>query len=528
MLIVTHVRVSARVDWARQSVKYYKARLRRLAGDWAGHGRVGERFRDPEHPYAEDLDLFGRGSLFEMISTARTSSGESTLARWLLAPAAPMDIKARQEAVIELRDRLDLRHDLALTGEHLRTETDPTGLSQWGAGRPLLLFRNDRLVLFLCSLAALATFLGFFAGLLTLRPFLGMVVVNTALMAWVAKRALAATHAVDTPVRDLALMAVLLARLEREQFQTPALAALHRTFTTDSTPASVRIARLRRLVEMLDSAHNMFFAPVAFVLLWVPQFALAIEAWRRRNGAAVNQWIAALGELEALCSLAGYLYEHPSAVFAEFVDRGPLFEANGLAHPLLPESSAVPNDLTLATSCPLLIVSGSNMSGKSTLLRAVGLNTVLAWAGAPVRARSLRVSPLTLGASIRTLDSIQEGRSRFFAEITRLRQITALTEQDRPVLFLLDELLSGTNSHDRRIGAEAILKGLVSRGAAGLATTHDLALTQIAESMAPRAANVHFEDVLEAGQMRFDYRLRQGVVTHSNALELMRSIGLDV
>jgi DNA mismatch repair ATPase MutS len=196
---------------------------------------------------------------------------------------------------------------------------------------------------------------------------------------------------------------------------------------------------------------------------------------------------------------------------------------------LIPETRNVRTDLKLSDEeRRVLIVSGSNMSGKSTLLRTVGINTVLALAGAPIRARRLRLTPLQVGASIRIQDSLQAGASRFYAEITRLRQIVELTEGELPVLFLLDEILHGTNSHDRRIGAEGVVRGLIERGAIGLITTHDLALARIAEELAPRAANVHFEDHLEEGKMTFDYRLRPGVVERSNALELMRSVGLEV
>jgi DNA mismatch repair ATPase MutS len=188
----------------------------------------------------------------------------------------------------------------------------------------------------------------------------------------------------------------------------------------------------------------------------------------------------------------------------------------------------VRNDVVLGGAQQLFIVSGSNMSGKSTLLRTVGINAVLAQAGAPVRARRLRLSPLRVGVSIRILDSLQEGSSRFYAEITRLRQIVDLAGDDRPLLFLLDEILHGTNSHDRRIGAEAVVRGLVDRGALGLVTTHDLALTRMTEGLGARARNVHFEDHLEDGEIRFDYELREGVVEKSNAIALMRAVGLEV
>jgi DNA mismatch repair ATPase MutS len=242
--------------------------------------------------------------------------------------------------------------------------------------------------------------------------------------------------------------------------------------------------------------------------------------------------MATVGELEAAAALGTYAFDRPGDPFPEVLapSEGPLFDGRSLGHPLLPEASCVRNDLSLgvAGGPRALVVSGSNMSGKSTFLRTCGVNVVLALAGAPVRAAALRLSPLALGASIRVVDSLQEGESKFYAEITRLRRILDLTRGEPPVLFLLDEILHGTNSHDRRIGAEAVIRALLERGAIGLVTTHDLALARIAEEPGSRLANVHFEDTLEGGRVRFDYRLRPGVVQRSNALALMREVGLEV
>jgi DNA mismatch repair ATPase MutS len=282
------------------------------------------------------------------------------------------------------------------------------------------------------------------------------------------------------------------------------------------------------LIDILDSVRNQFFAPFAFVLLIPTQIAFAIDRWRAASGRSIQPWIDAIAELEALSSLASFAFENPDHVFPEMVENGTCFEATGLGHPLLPAARCVRNDINLGEPLRVLIVSGSNMSGKSTMMRTIGINAVLAYAGAPVRATRLRLSPLAIGASIHIQDSLQSGASRFYAEITRLKQIVELTNDERPLLFLLDEILSGTNSHDRRIGAEAIIRGLVERGAIGLTTTHDLALTKMVEPLGERATNVHFEDHLEGGKMVFDYRMQPGIVTHSNALELMRAIGLEV
>ena len=526
-LALYHEQVIERRDTAARAVRFYESALGRLTHKWAGTGNPGERFRDPDHPYAEDLDLFGRASLFELLCTARTRGGEATLAGWLKSPAPPEVVRARQAAVMDLRERVDLREDLALLGEELRTAVDAEALISWGSGEPVPLDKGTRVAAAVTSAAAIGALALWPAGY-TYAPFVAVVLLQQAWAMRPRARTLPVVRAVEQPARDLALLAALLDRLEREAFTAPLLAGLRADLDTGGIPPSERVSQLRRLVALLDSRRSGLFAPVAMVLLWDVQFAYPIEAWRRQNGALLARWLAVAGELEALAALAGYAYEHPDDPFPEIVDRGPCFEGEDAGHPLLPVEACVRNNLTLGPDLRLLIVSGSNMSGKSTMLRTLGTNTVLALAGAPVRATRLRLSPLAIGASLRVQDSLQGGTSRFYAEITRLRRIVDLTEGDLPLLFLLDEILHGTNSHDRRIGAEAVIRGLVERGAVGLVTTHDLALAEIAGQFGTAAANVHFEDHLEDGKMTFDYRLRTGVVRKSNALELMRAVGLDV
>jgi DNA mismatch repair ATPase MutS len=264
------------------------------------------------------------------------------------------------------------------------------------------------------------------------------------------------------------------------------------------------------------------------LLLWDLHLSYSIENWRRVSGPAIRRWLNAVGEIEAISSLAGYYYEHPGDVFPEFMPERPCFDATAIGHPLLDENRVVRSDVRLDGELRFLVVSGSNMSGKSTLLRTLGINAVLAQAGAPVRAKRLIMSPLAIGASIRITDSLHNGVSRFYAEILRIRQIVNQTGGISPVFFLVDEFLQGTNSNDRSVGAEALVRGLLRRGAVGLITTHDLALAEIAGRLGRQAANVHFEDRIDGGRMYFDYKLRQGVVQTSNAIELMRSVGLSV
>jgi hypothetical protein len=530
VLVVVHARIVERLERSQRAIQFYERGVARLEDHWTGTGETGERFRNPNHLYSEDLDLFGKGSLFELLSMARTRAGEDFLAGWLMAPASKAEVDARQEAVRELRPMLDLREDLAVLGATVRSGLDPDAAAGWGEA-PEVRFPAGALYIAPAFGAAILISFGLYmAGVFTRTPFLAVLFAEMAYAFFLGTQTSRVTQAVESPSHDLVLLAELLRRLESETFRAPLLQQLHGGLKAANQPnASVQIAHLGRLGARLDWTENKVFQPIAFVLLWTAQVAMAVERWRRSSGRHIRQWIDTAGEFEALCSLAGYSYEHPADVFPDLADiPNGWFEAEALAHPLMPESHSIRNDVRFGGDTRLWIISGSNMSGKSTLLRTIGINTVLAWAGAPVRAARLKISPLSLGVSIRVQDSLQDGRSRFYAEITRLREIIALTNGVRPVLFLLDELLSGTNSHDRQIGAAAIVQALIQRGALGLISTHDLALAHIADVLPGRAINVHFADTLRNGELHFDYQLQPGVVERSNALDLMRSVGLEV
>ncbi|MCK6554865.1 DNA mismatch repair protein MutS [Candidatus Binatia bacterium] len=527
-LVVLHENVIRARQRAQRAAGFYERGVARLAGRWAGTGATGEGFADAAHPYAGDLDVFGHGSLFDLLCTARTRAGEERLANWLLAPALPNVVRARHAAVTELRPRLDLREDLAVLGSDVRVGVEPEALTAWGTAPSMLPVRWARPAALAAVTLTVLALLAWQSGSTGPLPFGVALAAEGTLGLALRRRVQRVIRAVERPTRDLALLTELLARLERESFAAPRLVELRCQLDVDGEPPSRQIARLRRRVDLLDARRNQFFAAIGPLLLWSTQCALAIEAWREKSGPAIGDWLAAIGELEALGALAAYSAEHPDDPFPEVLESGRCFHGEAVGHPLLPESVGVRNDVRLDHEVQLFIVSGSNMSGKSTLLRTVGTNTVLALAGAPVRARRLTVSPLAVGASMRVVDSLQAGASHFYAEITRLRYLLDLTAGTVPVLFLLDEILHGTNSHDRRIGAEAVVRELVARGAIGLVTTHDLALARIAEALAPHAVNVHFQDHLEDGRMVFDYRMQPGVVTKSNALGLMRAVGLRV
>ena len=436
-------------------------------------------------------------------------------------------IRERHLAVAELRPQLDLAEDLAVLAEDAQVGVHPEALIRWAEapnrmGPPRLRWLAPALA----AGAVAGVFIWAFWGM---AAPLVLVVVLEAVLTYRLRHPLAEVlHGTEQTFHGLELLSGMLARLERHRFQSPRLQTLQRELLSHHMPGSRALARLNTIVDLIDSREHFLVRTLDAPFMYSVQVALAAERWRRAHGHAGRSWVTAIGEIEALLSFATYSYEHPADPFPEFVAGTALFDGTEIGHPLVPSAACVRNSVRVGADTRVLLVSGSNMSGKSTLLRSVGINVVLAMAGAPVRARALRLTPLRLGASIRINDSLQEGSSRFYAEITRLRKIFDLAGGQPALMFLLDELLQGTNSKDRRIGAEGVVRALVERGAVGLISTHDLALTEIGGLPDGYLHNVHFQDELENGRMQFDYRLREGVVTRSNGLELMRSIGLDV
>ncbi|MGH9735131.1 MAG: MutS-related protein [Candidatus Acidiferrales bacterium] len=546
VLMVLHERILRQKAHAETAASLYRSGLARIDDKWTGTGATGERFRDLKHVYAEDLDLFGRGCLFELLSTARLPMGEERLASWLTNFSPVRDVVGRQKTVAELRDKLDLREDIALTTEDLRPRVNPASLNSWAEATPLLTDQTLRSVFASLALAAIGAFIYMFFGE-RIWPLAAILAVELILYRTWHDRAERVMSTLNSNAEGLILFSRILERIEREPFTSPHLQ--QRANDLRSQSASIAVRSLSRIVFWIDGREGMLAKVLDLPLLYSLQTGFAADAWRMRWGKYVRSWMDTAAEVEALLSLASYSFEHPSDPFPEFVGSElaaagparastdanpprttgiPIFDGDELGHPLIAQRDCVRNSVRLDSALRIMLVSGSNMSGKSTLLRAVGINVVLAMAGAPVRAKSLRLTPVALGTRIRSTDSLQEGRSNFYTEILHIRSVFELLNHGAPLLFLFDELLEGTNSKDRLIGAGGLLRALGEGGAIGIVTTHDLALTAIARSLASSIQNFHLEDHVENGQMRFDYHLRNGVVTRSNAIELMRIVGLRV
>jgi hypothetical protein len=509
--------------------RFYDRAIQRVNGNWARSEFTGQEFSDPNHVYAADLNVVGEGSLFELLCIVRTSLGRRGLANYLLQTPALEESALRQEAVRELRGRTDLRERVATLGEFEFLETQHATFEQWLTS-PRLSFPSALPVIAAATSALLVAIV--VAGLLGVVPWIevaGWAVPFIAFHIAVGLIFRDRVNRMAQSLRPISLETRILREglhlLETEQFESSKM----RQISGQLQSGSRSIRQLERLLDLLAQRDKDWFAGPSRLLLAGTQLCMAIERWQRKHGQSLLTWIEAWAEFEALNALAAYGYENPDNTFPELAAGLACLQARNLGHPLLPHDSCITNDIELITpESPFYIVSGSNMSGKSTLLRAIGLNAVLAFAGAPVRAGALRVSGLSIFASLSIVDSLLNGKSKFLAEVDRLRQAIESAVPDRPVLFLVDEIFSGTNSRDRRIAAEAIVRTLVDRGAIGALSTHDLALTEIAGAEGLNGINVHMGSRDHADPMDFDYRLKPGVTTETNALAIARMAGVPV
>ena len=527
-LVVVHARIIRRRDLAAAGVRHHELGLLRVNGE---HGKLpvrGEGLASEAHPYAVDLDLFGRSSILQLVDATQTRFGESRLVGWLDGSdrSSRDALRARQEAVRDLVTRPELRERLAVLGALVAEngKPDPTPMIAWAESAETLggsLTRAFVRVWPFVTIGAIAAgrVLGWPSGIAWL-PYL-------ASFGWALltrNRASKVSDAVTRHEGGVRAYVELIALVEKEKFEASRLKELGERLAG----ATAELRRLRTIVGFLEARANevfrLFLSP--FVLL-EQNCVLWLESWRANNGKKMRGWFEVLGEIEALSSLAQLGFDNESYSYPELVDD-PTFVAEDLGHPLIPAARRVGNDIAFEAPGHAIVITGSNMSGKSTLLRAAGIGVVLGLAGGPVCARSLKLGPLRLATSMRITDSLEQGTSRFYAELKRLKTIVGMSGEGPGVFFLLDEVLHGTNTRERLIGARAVVRSLLGRGALGAVSTHDLAIGDLEKEMPGRVSNVHFEEQVEGDRMTFDYKLRSGVVQSSNALRLMKAVGLEV
>jgi hypothetical protein len=483
---------------------------------------------DAERPVARDLNLFGRASLAHLLGTVHTPYGKQILADWLLHPAEPQEIARRQAAVADLAPQIELRQELQAGVRPMeKNPPDLESFLRWAEGEPWML-RRPGLTWVARILAVLtpAALLGFIFGPLPAFPFLLLFLINFVISYVFAKPVHGAFDLLESKDGEFQLYAGALERIAGHSFVSEDL-------TVHSKPAHYWMEILHRGIELSRTRHSSYLHfPLQTLFLWDFHVLRRLEKWQQAAGSHARGWLAALARFECLSAFAGLRFDHPGWAFPEVSAETKRYEARGLGHPLIRDEQRVTNDVTLGPPGTFLLVTGSNMSGKSTLLRSIGINAVLAQAGGPVCATGLRMPPVALATSILVEDSLAEGVSFFMAELKRIQKIVEASDQTRTggrvLLYLLDEILRGTNTYERQVAVRRVLLHLLRRDAIGAISTHDLQLAEV-EDLISMAVPVHFQETLHPGgdpPMTFDYKMRPGVATTVNALKLMELVGL--
>jgi ABC-type multidrug transport system fused ATPase/permease subunit len=530
ILLKKHQAIRYKRDLAHQLASINQDEAARLERRYM-RSETGEQFISPTHYYAGDLDVFGKHSLFRLLNRTHTHKGQSRLAGWLLAPAGADTVQLRQQAVAELVPQLEWRQQVeALAYLEETIGRSPDALVEWATSSVSPLPGYLKIIRYLFPSITLGIFMawlmGYAPGLAVIAALgvHGLVLSQTAAR---AKEASEYTHEISVALRAFQ---GLFRQAEALTGDSVRIRAIRQALTAGGRPVSDVVGQLAKLTEGLNFRRNPYFALLfGIATLWDVQYLFGLERWKNQYGADMAQWLEALGELEALNSLAGFAYAHPTYTTPAVTDGQLLLDITSAAHPLLAPDRSVSNSLQLVGAGQTVLITGSNMSGKSTFLRTVGANVVLALAGAVVSAAQFQCSPVRVFTSMRTQDSLEESTSSFYAELKRLQTLIGLSKQTDaiPVLYFLDEILKGTNSADRHRGAEALIRQLHRTSASGFVSTHDLELGQLTDA-SDFVRNFHFQSDLINGELVFDYKLRTGICESFNASQLMRAIGIEV
>ncbi len=530
-LVIRHNRVLVAKGYALALYSINENSLKRLDGKWTSFQDVGEDFKDENHAYATDLDIFGHGSLFQWLNSAQTIFGRRKLKEVMTQlPDHPEEIIKRQEAILELSVKLAWRQRFIAEGMISSGKmTDAEPLLNW-AGEINEFYCKPTVKVVFLIMPIVTTLLIIFYYLTVLVPFYWPLLalgIQALILFSSSKERSRALNGVFKYEDSIKVYYRMLRLLEKKRFTTDLLSKFQSQLRSrDKIPAYKQVEKLAKIADSIASRGNAIFLIINIIALWDYQCMIALEKWKKRSGRLLPKWLHTIGEIEALISLAVIAHDHPKWTIPKIVEGPPFLKANALGHPLL-STERVVNDLNLQSSSGILLITGSNMSGKSTLLRTAGLNLVLAYAGAPVCADKFSCSFMRVYSCMRVSDNLEKSISSFYAELLRIKMIVEASKDIRPLFFLLDEIFKGTNSQDRHTGAKILIKQLSQKGAVGLVSTHDLELGELERESGGKVKNFHFREYYLNDQIHFDYKLRLGKATTQNALYLIRLVGIE-
>ena len=488
----------------------------------------GEQYQSKNHAYSSDLDIFGRNSLYQLLNRCTTPPGRDTLAKWLQETPTTEDIGKRQQAIEELNTQLEWRQDWQASGMHYDEERKHIDeLIEWLNNAENIVPKWVSFVRYILPAITIPVMIGAIFFSIQIGWLFILLIINSLVLAQVFKKAFEVNSQTSHGITTLKAFEVLITKVEKSEFKSPLLLELQKSFVEEDM-ASLKIKRLKKILHLLNSRNNLFYVIVNFVLLLDVHTLVRASNWKSGHAHDVESWFKSMGQLEAINSIAGYAFANPSFVMPKLNDEYFGLSTKCMGHPLIHSSERVCNDFSIENKGAITVITGSNMSGKSTFLRTLGVNVVLAMAGAPVCADELKLSRLQVFTGMRTQDNLEEHVSSFYAELKRIKQLLDLiTSNEIPILFMLDEILKGTNSVDRHTGAVALIHQLHKYNGLGLISTHDLELGKIAEDL-EFTDNYSFNSSIQNDEILFDYKLNNGVCSSFNASKLMKKMGIEI
>lgn len=513
-----------------QLIAINKQELQVLAHSFT-HLPDGIQLKPAEHPYANDLDIFGRASLYQYLNRTTSEQGQQVFANWLLRSAGTVSIQQRQEAAKELAQQTNWRQQLRVFGlEKQVTQKTATNIAGWLKEENRFInaahWKVLRIVLPLISFTVLGLHLG---GIIPAGPFYSLMLLFLAGSFAITKLIWPAYTRLNRITSELDVLSQSIRWIETATFKSPLLVELQKSYEGTPPPASQRIRQLKKILDRLDYRLNpLVFVPLSIFLYWDLQQIFSLEKWKANNQQAIGKWYAALAEIEALSTLGNLCFNHPDWVFPGLSSANGVLIGEEIGHPLIPADKRVNSSFSTQGSGQIALITGSNMAGKSTFLRSAGINIVLAMMGAPVCAKKFTVSSMQVMSSMRISDNLEESTSTFYAELKKLQEIIVAVNKKEKVFLLLDEILRGTNSADRHTGSKALIRQLIHHDATGMIATHDLELAKLSNDFPGQIHNYHFDVQVANGELYFDYKLKVGVCQSMNASILMKKIGIEL
>lgn len=529
-LIYADLKNKSHIEQTKFLISINEAELKALQHDYLKF-EDGNEFKLKEHFYANDLDIFGHASLYQYINRTNSEMGNATLAKWLLQPANKETIIQRQEAIKELKGLHEWRQHLQALGAGKKIQAaTKTRLQLWFQEKEQFIKNKAWQVLQYLMPAFIIT-----AIILNILELLSGYTRNYCLLIaaisafYIYKKVTLIHQQVSKITEELEVLTGSIQLIEETNFKSEYLKRLQNQFKNQNSNASLKLEQLKKILERFDLRYNpVVFIPLAIIMQWDLQQAIALEKWKNKNHADVINWFNALGEFEALNSLAILSFNHPYWCYPEIKDDHFFIEGKNIGHPLIATEKCITNPIHINKAGELMLVTGSNMAGKSTYLRSIGINTVLAMAGAPVCASSFSISPVQVISSMRIADNLEESTSTFYAELKKLKTVIEKVNGNEKIFILLDEILRGTNSFDRHTGSAALIKQLVKHHAAGIVATHDIELAALKKDFPANILNYHFDVQVSNDELYFDYKLKDGICNSMNASILMKKIGIEL